>query len=441
MANVFRALARSLTPLSGLNDPTVPLYQAIARGLDGVALGVDGREGLPAVTPENAARITAVYRAVSLIASISRLPLHVYEVAGTGRRPSIDPRYRPISGRPNPEVPRSVFWETVISHIALAGNAYIYTPENGLGDVAELWPIAPQRVQVGRDPVTRRKVFVVDGDRDAPFMGRLAASLAGGARGENGDLVHIPGLSFNGLVGINPIAAARRAAQLALAAEEYGSAVFSEGSLPGGIITTEAELEPAEAEELARRWEARHRGLGRARRVAVMDNGAKWQPTSIAPEDAQFLSTRQFQVQEIARLFGVPPHLLADSSGSTSWGSGLEEQTRSFVTFTLSAYSQRIEEQITDEIIMRPGFYARFNYAGLMRGNTLARYQAYAIGRTNGWLNADEIRAFEDMEPLPDGQGEVYVSPLNLTPVTVQLGDPSLMRPEGGDGTLSRPAV
>ena len=419
MANLLRAVARSLTPLSSLNDPSVPLYQAIANGIDGISIDGAPGAGLPGVTPESAVRITAVYRAVSLIASISRLPLHVFERDGVRRREVADPRERVIWGRPNPEVSRSVFWETVISHVALAGNAYIYAPANGLGDVGELWPIAPQRVEVGRDPVTRRKVFIVDGDRSAPYMGRLAADRSGG----RGEIIHVPGLSYNGLVGVNPIRAARLAAQLAIAAETYGATIFSQGSLPGGVITTEAELDPEEAEALARRWETHHRGLGRAHRVAVMDNGAKWSPTSIAPEDAQFLDSRRFQVQEIARLFGVPPHLLADSSGSTSWGSGLEEQTRAFVTFTLTAYSQRFEEAITDEILMRnPNRYARWNYAGLMRGNTLARYQAYAIARTNGWLNADEIRAFEDLEPLPNGEGEVYVSPLNLSPVTVQIG-------------------
>jgi HK97 family phage portal protein len=243
MANVFRALARSLTPLSSLNDPSVPLYQAIANGIDGISIDGAPGAGLPGVTPESAVRITAVYRAVSLIASISRLPLHVFERDGVRRREVTDVRERVIWGRPNPEVSRSVFWETVISHVALAGNAYIYAPANGLGDVGELWPIVPQRVEVGRDPVTRRKVFIVDGDRSAPFMGCLAADRDGG----RGEIIHVPGLSFNGLVGVNPIRAARLAAQLAIAAETYGVMIFSQGSLPGGVITTEAELDPEEA--------------------------------------------------------------------------------------------------------------------------------------------------------------------------------------------------
>ncbi len=268
-------------------------------------------------------------------------------------------------------------------------------------------------------------MFVLDGDKSTPYMG------PGKAGDAPADLIHIPGLTLDGMVGVNPIKAARMASQLALAAEQYGASVFTQGSLPDGVITTAADLDDVEAEALARRWEQRHKGWGKARRVAVLDNGAKWEPTSIAPEDAQFILSRQFQIQEIARLFGVPPHLLADSSGSTSWGSGLEEQTRAFVTFTLSAYSTRFEEAITDELIASPLRYARWNYAGLLRGNTLARYQAYAIARSNGWLNADEIRAFEDLEPLPDGLGTVYLQPLNMAPVTVTIGDQTITSAPG----------
>jgi len=430
MANPLRSIIRSLTPLSGINDPNTPLYRAIADLQDGLATGSGGALGLPRVTSENAVRLTAVYRSVMLLAALGRLPLHTFD-RKDGRRVEVnDPKERYVWGRPNPDVSRSVFWETAIAHVALAGNCYIYPVRNGVGEIVELWPVQPKRVAVGRDPVTRRKVFVVDGDRDAPYMGR-------GSNGEPGDLVHVPGLTLDGLVGINPIRAAQLTAQLAVSAEEYGAAVFAQGSTPRGVITTAAELEPEEADALARQWEKHHKGLTNAHKVAVLDNGAKWEATTLSPEDAQFLTTRQFQVQEIARLFGVPPHLLADSSGSTSWGSGLEEQNNAFVTFTLSAYSARFEEAISDELIETPTRYAKWNYAALLRGNTLQRYQAYAIARTNGWLNADEIRAFEDLEPLPDGLGASYLTPLNMTPVSLKIGDQTVVGDPAGDASTA----
>lgn len=402
-------------PLSGINDPGTPLYQALVGLADGLAIGGQqgpGLAGLPGVNLESAQRLSAVYRSVSILSTVARLPLQVFEKVDGARRQVEDPREAYVWRRPNPEMTRSVFWETVISHLALAGNAFVYAAKTQLGEVGEIWPINPQRVRVGRDPQTRAKVFTVDGDYAAPYLDFAAG----------GELVHIPNLSVNGLVGVNPIRAARMALQLGMATETYGAQLFAQGSTPGGIITTDQELKDEDAEKLGRRWEKFHRGLGNAHRVAVLDSGGKFQQVSISPEDSQFLDTRRFQVQEIARLFGVPPHLLADSSGSTSWGSGLEEQNRMLVAFTFNSYSSRIEEAITDQLLAPANRYARFNYDGLLRGNTLQRYQAYEVAHRSGWLSADEIRAYEDLEPIPGGLGAVYMEPVALAPLSMVVG-------------------
>lgn len=381
--------------LSTIENPNTPIYQGLL-GLDALP-SVAG----PSVTQETAMRLTAVYAAVSLIASIAGgLPLHVFRRDSEGRRiETRDPATQFIWGRPNPEVVATVFWETVFGHCVAAGNAFIFVMRNGAGNPAELWPIPPATVKVGRDSQAR-KIYTV-GNNAEPFMDYRAG----------GEVIHIPAFGTNGLVGLSPIGQARQAIGLALAAEESGSRFFANDSTPGGVLATDQQLKDADAERLSRRWERYHRGLKNAHRVAVLDNGAKWQPTSISAKDAQYLETRRFQVAEIARLFRVPPHLIGDVERSTSWGSGIEEQNRAFLTYTMMGWLRRFEQAISDDLLAKSR-YAKFNTDGLLRAATLQRFQAYAVGRQWGWLSANDIRELEDMAPID--RGDSYLVPLNM---------------------------
>lgn len=392
--------------LSGINDPSTPLYQALLSLGDGVVTGGSGIPELPAVNLMTAVRVSAVYRAVQLIAgTLSTLPLKVYDDGPDGSRVRSYPaEHAAIWWEPNPEMDIPAFYKTSFAHNALGGNTYWYLVHDRAGRLAEIWPVAPNRVRVGRDPQTRRKVFEIDGE--LPMMDAAAG----------GEIVHVPNLTLDGLTGLNPIAFARLSMQLARATEEYGARVFANGSVPMGILQTAASLEDDQAERLARRWERYHRGTRNAGRIAILDNGAQFQQVSLSPEDAQFLETRRFQLQEIARLFGVPPHLLADASNSTSWGSGLESQTQSLVAFTFSDYTNRFEYALSRRVMGKPGRYVRFDYRSLLRGNTLQRYQAYQMGILAGWLSRNEVREFEDLDRGP-AELDGYLQPMNMAAV------------------------
>jgi HK97 family phage portal protein len=392
--------------LSGINDPSMPLYQALTNIAEGITVGGGaGIPELPSVNMMTSVRVSAVYRAIQLIAGpLSTLPLKLYEDRPDGSRARAYPQeYRAIWWEPNPEMDLPDFYKTSFAHNALGGNTYWYLVRDRLGQLAELWPVAPNRVRVGRDPQTRRKVFEIDGE--LPMMDISAG----------GEIVHIPNLTLDGLVGLNPIAFARLSMQLARATEEYGARVFANGSVPMGILETAAELDDSSADRLARRWERFHKGTRNAGRIAILDNGAQYKKVTLSPEDAQFLETRRFQIQEIARLFGVPPHLLADSSNSTSWGSGLEAQTRGMLIFTFQDYTNRFEYALSRRVIGQPTRYVRFDYRSMLRGSTLERYQAYNLAIAAGWLSRNEVREFEDLERGPAELDE-FLQPLNMTP-------------------------
>lgn len=401
-------------PVSGINDPKVPIAQALINLGDGITVGGSGLAELPAVNLDNAVRVSAVYRAVSLIAgSLSTLPLKLYEQAPDGARRAVEPpENAAVWWQPNPEMDLPTFYKTSFAHNAMAGNTYWYLVDDALGNVAEIWPVHPKRVRIGRDRQTGWKMYEIDGE-----LPQLDA-------GYGGQMVHLPNLSIDGRTGLNPVAFARMSLQLSRATEEYGARTFANGSTPLGVLQTEADLSEEQADKLARMWEKHHRGFRNANRIAIIDNNAKYQPISINPQDAQFLETRRFQVQEIARLFGVPPHLLADSSNSTSWGSGLEEQTRAMITFTFADYTNRFEYALSRRVMRRPGRYAKFDYRAFVRGSFLQRMQGYVMGIQNGIWTRNEVRAWEDLDPGGE-ELDAFLTPLNLGQVGEGSLDPS----------------
>lgn len=409
------------TALSGINNPNTSVYQALVNMTDGGAVTVLGGDGLPAINMNTAPRLSAVLRSVAIISNtIAGLPLEVADRQDDGSlRPVFDDAEALIWGSPNPEATAITFWSTLIGHCVLGGNALMHVATDGLGVPRQLWPIHPQRVRISRTAPDangrRHKVYQLDGDNE-PLFDFV----------DGGTIIHIPNLSIDGIRGLNPISYMRRTLQLAAATEEYGAAVFANGSLPGGVLETEADLTRDQHDKLLAYWEMRHRGPSKAARVAIADNGAKWKPTSITPEDAQFLDSRRFQVQEVARIFGVPPHLLYETTANTSWGSGLEEQTAGFIAFTLNHYSARFEQALTAQLLWRrPRRTVRFDYDPLMRGKLLEQLQAGRTGIAAGIWSPDEVRRRLGLGPRPDGLGGVYVMQLNTRPAADLDGKPS----------------
>ena len=342
--------------------------------------------------------IPAVWRAVQLIASTSAsLPLHAYQATdGGGRVMKRTGQAAMLLDNPHPDQTPFELWETAFCHVALWGNAYLRILRNSFGQIRELWLIHPSRVKVGRSSETGVKLYSIDGSQDALT---------------DEQILHIPGFGYDGICGVSPIRAARQGLGLALAAEEYGAKFFGSGSLATGILQTEQRLSQPQADALHARWKAKRAGLNSAHEVIVLDSGAKFEQLSIPPEDAQFLQTRSFQVSEIARMFGIPPHMLQDTEKSTSWGTGIEQQSIGFVVYTLRPWLTRFEQRIT-KILKPEPVYARFSVEGLLRGDSKTRAEFYRRMWEIGVYSTNEIRALEDLPPVEGG--DARHRPLNM---------------------------
>lgn len=362
---------------------------------------------------EAALSLTAVYDCVRLISTVAGgLPLHVFEKQEDGSSREIetsDTAY--LWSRPNVEQTMQTFWETVYGHEAM-GDSFLFVDKNFLGLPADegLWYVEPWRVRVGRlrEAVgripARTKIYEID--NELPMIDYR----------QGGEIVHIPNWGRSTLRGLNPLSVAAQAVDLGLSAEEYAARFFSENSVPPGIISSEQDLSPEQAAKLAAQWQAGGAGLANLHRTRVLSNGAKFQQISISPEESQLLEERKFQVSEIARLFGIPPHLVGDVERSTSWGSGIEEQTLGWLSFGLTSHIKRFEQAINDALLVRQltRRYVKFDLRGLLRGTTLRRYQAYKLA---DWMTDDEKRELEDMAPLPNGAGAKLLKQVNMAPV------------------------
>ena len=254
------------------------------------------------------------------------------------------------------------------------------------------------------------------------------------------DVLHIPALLLPGaFVGLNPIEYMRQSWALAAASEKYGAQFFANSANPSGVLEVEGSLSPEKTRALARSWRTAHQGLGQALMPAVLTDGVKWTQLSIAPNDAQFLQTRQFQKSEIAgTFFGIPPFMVGDSDPSTR-GMSPEDLEMGFVTNTLMGWLTRIENPLTR--LLPTNVYCKFDTSARLRGDTLARYTAYQYGVNGGWVNNDEIRDNEDMPPMPDGLGKVYWRPLNFAPAQKIIDAPLPTNGGTGGGEIDAPGT
>ena len=355
-----------------------------------------------AVSEKSALTMPAVWRAVNLIAgSCASLPLRAYKANDdTTRTPLSSGQASDLLLSPHPDLTPFELWEQVYGHLLLWGNAYLRILRNPLGQVAELWPLHPSRIVPGRAS-DGSKVYQIDQDQSPPLTDR--------------EILHIPGFGYDGIAGVPPIRLARQGIGLALAAEEYGSRLFGSGSLASGILQTKERLTQEQADALKQRWKDKNSSLKSAHDTVVLDSGATFQQLTIPPGDAQFIESRKFQVIEIARIYGIPPHLLMDVERSTSWGTGIEQQGLGFIAFTLRPWLTRVEQRVS-RLLQPSRVYARYQVEGLLRGDTAARYASYAVGRQWGWLSVNDIRQFEEMVPVEGG--DRYIEPLNMESIS-----------------------
>lgn len=383
--------------LSQINNPNIPLYQALTAYGDGplVSSGVT-------VNQNTAMRVIAVNACVKLIAeTIAALPIQTFNRGDESRVPVRKPSEAYIWDQPNPEMTPMEFWEQTFGSLLTDGNAFIEPVRfRQSGAIAEIWPVAASAVTIERSN-TGRKFFTI-GQKDY----------------DTTQIFHIPAFRLAGMDrGFSPISAARQGIGVAIAAEKLAAKFFGQGSIMSGLIETEADLDEEMAAKLVAHFNQLHAGPENAFKVGVLDNSATFRQLSIPPEDLQFMEARKFQVTEIARLYQVPPHMIADVEKSTSWGTGIEQQQLGFVVYTLLRWIIRTEQYITKFLLPSRDRYAKWNLSALLRGDMTSRGNFYQTMRQVGALNIDDIRELEDMPPLPNGLGMDYLQPLNFAPV------------------------
>ena len=337
------------------------------------------------VTERSAMQMTAVYSCVRVLSeAVAGLPLHVYKYRSDGGKEKAFTHslYRLLHDEPNPEMTSFVFRETLMTHLLLWGNAYAQIIRNGKGEVIALYPLMPNRMTVVLSPY---------------------------------DILHIPGLGFDGLVGYSPIAMAKNAIGLAIATEEFGAKFFANGAAPSGVLEHPGTIkDPTKVREA---WQSQFGGSSNSGKVAVLEEGMKYTPISISPEQAQFLETRKFQINEIARIFRVPPHMVGDLEKSSF--SNIEQQSLEFVKYTLEPWLVRWEQSMIRSLLTpseKQEYFIKFNVDGLLRGDYASRMSGYATARQNGWMSANDIRELENLDRIPaeDG-GDLYLINGNMT--------------------------
>ena len=365
------------------------------------------------VTERSAMQMTAVYSCVRILAeAIAGLPLHVYRYnSDGGKEKAIDHSlYLILHDEPNPEMSSFVFRETLMTHLLLWGNAYAQIIRNSKGEVMALYPLMPNKMSVDRDENGQlyyqylRSVDEVGGKSETVIL-------------KPTDVLHIPGLGFDGLVGYSPIAMAKNAIGLAIATEEYGAKFFANGAAPSGVLEHPGTIK--DPQRVREAWQSQFGGSQNSGKIAVLEEGMKYTPISISPEQAQFLETRKFQINEIARIFRVPPHMVGDLEKSSF--SNIEQQSLEFVKYTLDPWVIRWEQSIMRTLLTpeeKKSYFVKFNLEGLLRGDYQSRMNGYATARQNGWMSANDIRELENLDRIPaEAGGDLYLINGNMLPL------------------------
>lgn len=366
------------------------------------------------VNERSAMQMTAVYSCVRILAeAVAGLPLHLYRYKEDGgKEKAIDNTlYHLLHDEPNKEMSSFIFRETLMTHLLLWGNAYAQIIRNGKGEVVALYPLMPNKMKVDRDENGDLYYQYTRSTEEVP------TSESGTVILTPKDVLHIPGLGFDGLVGYSPIAMAKNAIGLAIATEEYGAKFFANGAAPGGVLEHPGTIkDPARLRE---NWNSTFGGSANSGKVAVLEEGMKYTPISISPEQAQFLETRRFQIDEIARIFRVPPHMVGDLEKSSF--SNIEQQSLEFVKYTLDPWVIRWEQSLSRSLLtedQKKEYFFKFNLEGLLRGDYASRMSGYATARQNGWMSANDIRELENMDRIPpELGGDLYLINGNMLPL------------------------
>ncbi len=348
------------------------------------------------VNRDSALKISAVYACIRLIAgSIGTLPAHIFKKQGEQKSVATQhPFFNTLYQAPNPMVTSVVYWETVVNHMLLEGNHYSLIGRNRQGDLLSLTPLKPERVEPDIKGNRLQYAVVFDDGKYAVY--------------DQDDILHIPNIGWDGKRGLSTLKSAlMNSAGGSLAADKYSAVFFANDATPRGYIKFDQSLTEDQANLIRNYWFERHQNPDKRHQPAFIPQGGEFKQITMSAEDSQLLETRSFNVADIARIFGVPPHMIGHMEKSTSWGTGLEQQSIGLVTYTLSPIITRIEKEVQRKIIRSPDYFFRFNIEGLLRGDIKSRYEAYQVAlggnQQPGFLTVNEIRALEDRAPVDNG--------------------------------------
>lgn len=360
-----------------------------------------------AVSPKSAISNTAIFRAVVLLAeSIAQLPLHVIDEKKRRQKAYEHHLYEALSLRPNPAMSSFDFRFIMVVNLGLRGNFYAEIVKDKGGRRRQIIPWRADRVTVLSD---EKGGLWYRYTSENPEIGVVTAPAE--------DMLHVKFYTEDGINGKSPIQLAREAVGLSLAVERYGAGFFGSGGRPTGVLTTGKSLKQETLDRLRGQWTNNYEGAG-AKKTLILEEGMDYKSISLSPEDSQFIATRKFQISEVARMFGVPPHMLADLEKATF--SNIEHQSIDFVRFSLLPWIRRIEQEMTWKLLdegERKRYSIWFNVDGLLRGDTKSRYESYAIGKNAGFMTVNEIREYEGLPPV-DGGDKLWVQ-ANTMPADV----------------------
>jgi HK97 family phage portal protein len=354
------------------------------------------------VTAEKAMSYIPFFAAVRNISEdVAGLPLGVFRATAEGRQQDRShPLHRVLHDAPNPYMTSFTFRETLQAHMLTWGNGYAEIEYGEDGSVLGLWPLRPDRMEV-----------LVDAKANAPVYRYTTA-------GRTVDLpwrkvLHLHGLGFDGLVGYSILSIARGMLGIALAGEKHSQTDFARGTVPPAILKTQGKLSIEAKQNLRESWDS----LDHRDRVAILEEGLDLQVIGVPAKDSEFIATMNMPRSLMATLLRIPPHMLQDVDRSTSWGSGIEQQTLGYSKFTLRPWLIRWEQAGKQQLSLEDDRYLRHNMTAFERGDTATRWNAYEAGLRNGIYSVDDIRELEDLNPLPDGLGDVRFAPLNMAPL------------------------
>lgn len=379
-------------PTKPLSDPSLIEWFSGPKSDAGVQVSEQRVLGLPAYYA--ALRITA--------GALGSLPIHVYR---SGTKEKVE--QRTVLSRANPRQTTPQWARTGWLHYFAWGNAYSRKVRDGSGQVREVWPVHPSRVRdrevepTAQNPAGKLHLVNINGveHRWTPY-----------------EMLHLPYVSFDGLTGVRPLEVFRQSLGIAIAGDDTSARLFSNGSRLSGVLTTEQKLDNDGAARLKKRWKEKTSGVANAGDIAVLDSGAKFAPIALPPQDAQLLESRQWAVDEIGRMIGVPPHLIGNVEKSTSWGTGIEQQVLGWMKFILQTPLTDSESVWTDELLPS-GMYVKHSVEGLLRGDSASRASLYHSAITDGWMTRNEVRALEDLDSA-DGLDD-FIAPSNMTLISV----------------------